>query len=223
MSEGIDYRVDYNLGKVNIINQSVLNSGKPIQIKYEKADLFNFQARTLLGSRLDYIHNDKFNIGGTILYLNERPLVSRISVGDETIRNTKWGLDMNYRTESNFLTKLVDAIPGISTKEPSMVSFNAEVAQLLPGTSNIVDGQGTSYIDDFESAITPFRLGGNMLSWTDPSAILIPGRIISVEDPPVTVPISTNLFCLATSSASAFVVVYKVSYTYFSFSACSSG
>ena len=165
LSEGIDYRVDYNLGKVSIINQSVLNSGKPIQIKYEKADLFNFQARTLLGSRLDYIHNDKFNIGGTVLYLNERPLVSRISVGDETIRNTKWGLDMNYRTESNFLTKMVDAIPGISTKEPSMLSFNAEVAQLLPGTSNIVDGKGTSYIDDFESAITPFRLGGNVLSW----------------------------------------------------------
>jgi cell surface protein SprA len=165
LSEGIDYRVDYNLGKVSIINQSVLNSGKPIQIKYEKADLFNFQARTLLGGRFDYIHDDKFNIGGTILYLNERPLVSRISVGDETIRNTKWGLDFNYRTESNFLTKMVDFLPLVSTKEPSMVSLNGEVAQILPGTSNIVDGKGTSYIDDFESAITPFRLGGNVLAW----------------------------------------------------------
>ncbi len=165
LSEGIDYRVDYNLGKVSIINQSVLNSGKQIQIQYEKADLFNFQSRSLLGTRMDYILNDNFSIGGTMLYLNERPLVSRISIGSETTRNLKYGLDMNYRGESTFLTKMVDALPLISTKEPSVISFNAEIAQLQPGTSNIVKGEGTSYIDDFEAAITPYNLGNNTLAW----------------------------------------------------------
>jgi len=165
LSEGIDYRVDYNLGKVSIINQSVLNSGKEIQIQYERADLFNFQARTLLGTRMDYVIDDNFNLGATLLYLNERPLVSRISIGDETTRNLKYGLDMNYRGESQFLTKMVDALPFISTKEPSVVTFNAEFAQLRPGTSNKVNGEGTSYIDDFEAAITPYNLGNNILAW----------------------------------------------------------
>ena len=166
LNEGIDYRVDYNLGKVSILNQSVLNSGKQIQITYEKADLFNFQSRTLLGTRMDYVVNDNFNIGATLLYLNERPLVSRISIGDETTRNLKYGLDLNYRGESNLLTKMVDAIPLISTKEPSVINFNAEFAQLKPGTSNIINGEGTSYIDDFEAAITPFNLGNNIISWS---------------------------------------------------------
>ncbi len=166
LNEGIDYRVDYQLGKVSIINQSVLNSGKQIQIQYEKADLFNFQSRTLMGTRLDYVVNENFNIGGTMLYLNERPLVSRISIGDETTRNLKYGLDLNYREESQFLTKMVDALPLISTKEPSVLSFNAEIAQLKPGTSNIVKGEGTSYIDDFEGAITPYNMGNNIMAWT---------------------------------------------------------
>ena len=46
-----------------------------------------------------------------------------------------------------------------------MVNFSAEFAQIVPGTSNIVNGEGTSYIDDFEAAITPFNLGNNFLTW----------------------------------------------------------
>jgi len=163
--EGQDYRVDYNLGRVTIINEAVLNSGKPIKVSYEKADLFNFQARSLLGTRLDYRLSDDINFGGTFLYLNERPLISRVSIGNEPTRNMKYGLDVNINKESRFLTKLVDAIPGIDTKVPSNVTFNAEFAQLIPGTSNFVTGEPTSYIDDFEATATPFNLGNNILNW----------------------------------------------------------
>ncbi len=165
LTEGVDYRVDYNLGKVNIINEAVLNSGKPIKIRYEKADLFNFQSRSLLGTRLDYKISDNINIGATMLYLNERPLISRVAIGNEPARNLKYGLDVNFQKESHLLTKLVDALPLIATKEPSVVTFNAEVAQIRPGTSNKVNGEGTSYIDDFEATATPFSLGNNILNW----------------------------------------------------------
>lgn len=162
--EGVDYQVDYTFGKVSIINEGVLLSGKTISISYEKADLFNFQSRTLLGTRLDYKVNDDINLGATLLHLNERPLISRNSVGNEPIRNTKYGFDINFRKDSRFLTKMLDKLPLISTKEPSSISFNAEFAQLIPGTSNIVDGEGTSYIDDFENTATPFSLS-NPLAW----------------------------------------------------------
>ena len=163
--EGQDYRVDYNMGRVTIINEAVLNSGKPIKVSYEKADLFNFQARSLLGTRLDYRLSDNINIGGTFLYLNERPLISRVSIGNEPTRNMKYGMDVNIQKESRFLTKMVDALPFIQTKTPSNISFNAEVAQIRPGTSNFVNGEETSYIDDFEATATPFNLGSNILNW----------------------------------------------------------
>lgn len=166
LTEGLDYTVNYNLGQVNIINEAILSSGKDIQIAYEKADLFNFQTRWLTGARFDYRFSDKINLGATILHLNERPGgISRFSVGDEPTKNTKYGFDLNYQQESRFLTKMIDALPIINTKEKSSITFNGEFAQILPGTSNIVNGDGTSYIDDFENAATPFNMGGGHLPW----------------------------------------------------------
>ncbi len=161
LTEGLDYRVDYNLGRVTILNEGILSSGKTLQVSYEKADLFNFQTRTLTGARFDYRFNDNFNIGATVLHLNERPGgISRFAVGNEPTSNTKYGFDINYQNESRFLTKMVDKLPLVSTKAPSTVTFNAEFAQLIPGTSNVVNGEGTSYIDDFENATTPINIMG---------------------------------------------------------------
>ncbi len=161
LTEGLDYSVDYNLGRVRILNQGILSSGKTINIAYEKADLFNFQARWLYGARADYKFSENFNFGATILHLNERPGgISRFTIGDEPTKNTKYGFDLSYQGEVPFLTKFMDFLPLVSTKAPSSITFNAEFAQMIPGTSNLVDGKGTSYIDDFESAVNPQNLAG---------------------------------------------------------------
>jgi len=160
LTEGVDFTVDYNTGRLVIINDAILQSGKQINVSFEKADLVSFQTRSLLGTRLDYMFSDKFNLGGTFLYLNERPNVTRIATGSETLRNSIWGLDANYSNESRWLTKLADALPFTDTKETSMVQFSGEFAHLIPGTSNQVSGDQASYIDDFEAAVTPFNLGG---------------------------------------------------------------
>ena len=54
---------------------------------------------------------------------------------------------------------------GSRPKHRLTVSFNAEIAQIRPGTSNFVNGEETSYIDDFEATATPFNLGNNILNW----------------------------------------------------------
>ncbi|WP_305982688.1 cell surface protein SprA [Roseivirga thermotolerans] len=162
--EGTDYTVDYVQGKVTIINPLILNSGKKIRVSYEKADLFSFQARNLLGTRLDYVVNDKTNVGLTLLHLNERPQLTRVNIGNEPVSNTMVGLDFNYSANSRFLTRMVDALPFIDTKAPSKITLRGEFAQLFPGTSNEVDGTSTSYIDDFEATVTPFSLS-NAQSW----------------------------------------------------------
>ena len=158
LREGTDYTVDYTFGKVTILNEGILSSGKDLEITYEQQDPFAFQTRSLLGTRLDYKLNDDINIGSTILYYNERPLISRNLIGTEPARNLQYGLDVNLRKNSRLLTKAVDALPFLQTKEQSTISLNAEFAQLLPGTSNIVDGDGTSFIDDFENTATPYSL-----------------------------------------------------------------
>ncbi|HZY82553.1 MAG TPA: cell surface protein SprA [Cyclobacteriaceae bacterium] len=164
LREGADYTVDYTFGKVTILNEGILSSGKDINITYEQQDPFAFQTRSLLGTRFDYRLSEDVNIGSTVLYYNERPLISRNLIGTEPARNLQYGVDLNVKKNSRFLTKMVDALPFLQTKEISTVNLNAEFAQLLPGTSNIVQGDGTSFIDDFENTATPTSLL-NRISW----------------------------------------------------------
>jgi cell surface protein SprA len=158
LMEGTDYVVDYTFGKVTIMNDQILNSGKNIEVKYEQSDPFAFQTRSLLGTRFDYHLSDDVNLGSTFLYYNERPLITRNQIGTEPARNMQYGFDVNVNKKSRLLTKLVDALPFVQTKEQSTFNFTGEFAQILPGTSNIVDGEGTAYIDDFENTATPYSL-----------------------------------------------------------------
>ncbi|MEJ1238972.1 cell surface protein SprA [Chryseolinea sp. T2] len=158
LNEGTDFVVDYTFSKVTIMNDQILSSGKDIQVQYETSDPFAFQTRSLVGSRFDYHLSEDVNFGGTALYYNERPLISRNQIGTEPARNFQYGLDVNVNKKSRLLTKIVDAIPLIQTKEISSFNFSGEFAQLLPGTSNKINGEGTAYIDDFENTATPYSL-----------------------------------------------------------------
>lgn len=150
--ENQDYTVDYNLGRVKIINDGVLNSGTPIKISVESNSLFSTIQKTLIGTHFDYRISKTFNLGATMLRLSERPLTQKVNIGDEPIKNTMLGINGNFQTDAPFLTKLTDAIPFINTKEKSSISANIEAAYLIPGHSKAIGKEGNSYIDDFEGS-----------------------------------------------------------------------
>jgi len=151
LEEGIDYTVDYDLGRVSILDDALLESGTPIKVSLENQAMYAVGTRTLLGSHLNYKFNDNFNVGGTVLHLHERPLTHKVSFGDEPISNTIWGFDAAFSHEVPLLTKWIDRLPLIETKEPSTITFEGEFAQLIPGSSRFIDKKGTSYIDDFDN------------------------------------------------------------------------
>jgi cell surface protein SprA len=82
--------VDYNLGRVKILNQGILESGTPINVSLESNSLFSIQTKTLAGARFDYKVNKDLVLGGTIMNLYERPLTQKVNVGDEPIRTPSW-------------------------------------------------------------------------------------------------------------------------------------
>ncbi len=164
LTENVQYTVDYNLGRVKIIDQGILASGSAIQISLESNSLFSIQSKTMMGGRFDYVVNKDFTLGGTFLRLNERPITQKVNIGDEPISNIIWGVDGSYRTQSRMITKLIDKLPMISTKEVSNVSFNGEFAQLIPGNNRAIGKDGTAYIDDFEGSQSTIDLR-NVGSW----------------------------------------------------------
>ncbi len=151
--ENQDYTVDYTLGRVKIINEAIIASGQKITATFESNSLFNIQQKTLGGVHLDYKISDDLVFGATVLNLSERPLTQKVNMGDEPINNTIWGVNGNYRTESRFLTKMVDKIPLINTKEISTISVAGEFAHLIPGNAKAITKGGIAYIDDFEGSV----------------------------------------------------------------------
>ncbi|QHT71910.1 cell surface protein SprA [Rhodocytophaga rosea] len=151
---GQDYIIEGQ--KVRIINESIQNSGREINIQYEKPDLFQNQQRFLLGTRLDYMVNKDFIIGSTFMKLKERPLLTRVGLGNEPTNNAIFGVDANLRKESLFLTRLIDKLPFLETKEMSTINVSGEYAKLFPAVAPLA--QNNSFIDDFEGAETPFDL-----------------------------------------------------------------
>jgi len=152
--ENVDYTVDYAMGVVTILNQSLLESGTAINVQLENQSTFGMQRRGLYGLNLQYDFSKDFSIGGTLMHLRESPLTTKVNAGSEPMANTIWGLNLNYKTEMMWLSNLLDKIPWVTATAPSTLQIGAEFAQLLPGHTKDVGSEGTSYIDDFESTTT---------------------------------------------------------------------
>lgn len=137
--EGSDYTVDYAMGRVKIINQGLIESKTPIKVNLESNPLFSMRTKNLMGTKLNYTFSDKFKIGATVIRLSEVPLTSKVGFEDFPINNTVWGLDASYSTEAPLITRLVDKIPFVNTKEKSSIKASAEFAQLVPKTSKLIN------------------------------------------------------------------------------------
>lgn len=169
LTEGVDYEVDYNIGKVRILNDAYLQPGQPpINVSFEENTFGAFQQKSMVGLRADYELSKHLNLGATYMHLYEKPYTQKVNVGDDPINNRILGLDLNYSKKAPWLTRLVDKIPLISTKEESTVTVVAEVAALKPGHSKAINqGQkeGIVYIDDFEGSTNSIDLRTPTTNW----------------------------------------------------------
>ena len=164
--EGVDYTVNYQLGRVQILDPALQNSNTPINISTENNTLFGQQTRRFTGLNIEHKFNEDFQIGATYLNMNERPLTQKSAFSSEPINNTIFGLNINYSTQVPFLTRLVNNLPNIDTDVESNFSIRAEGAYLLPGAPKVsdFDGKITSYVDDFEASQTALDVSAP-LSW----------------------------------------------------------
>ncbi|OWP79234.1 T9SS outer membrane translocon Sov/SprA [Flavobacterium oreochromis] len=154
LQEGVDYTVNYQAGRVQILDPSLQASGTPIQVSVENNSMFGQQTRRYMGFNIEHKISDKFQINGTLINMSERPFTQKTNYGQESVNNTMFGINGNFSTEVPFFTRLVNKLPNIDTDVPSNFSFRGELAYLMPGTSKIdrFNGESTVYVDDFEGS-----------------------------------------------------------------------
>ena len=148
--EGTDYTVDYAGGEVTIINQSILDAGTNINVSLEESSEYGSMRKTMVGLNWEYELSKSLSFGGTFLKVNEKPLTSKVAMGAEPLNNTLWGLHLNWKQNSQWLTNMLDKIPLLNLSAPSSISFTGEYAQLDAGKSKETQG-GASYLDDFDN------------------------------------------------------------------------
>ena len=150
LTEGSDYSVDYSAGEVTILNQSIIDAGTNVSVSLESDTDYGMQRKTMLGLNWEYELSKNLQIGGTLMHLHEQALTSKVTMGEEPLSNTIWGLNINWKQESQWLTSMLNKIPFLHVKQPSYISFTGEFAQLIAGTAKGTQ-DNASYVDDFEN------------------------------------------------------------------------
>ena len=154
--EGVDYVVNYQAGRVEIINPALKASNVPIQVRVEQNDLFQQTTKIFTGIDIQHQFNENFTIGATYLKLKEKPITWKSDYGYEPLNNRLFGFNGNFSSKVNFLTKWINYLPNIKTDAESRLALRTEFAYLKPGLAEVshIDGEAATLIEDFEAAQT---------------------------------------------------------------------
>lgn len=153
--ENSDYTVDYTMGVVTIINESIIESGTNVSVSLEDQSDYSLQRKTMMGLDAQYDFSKNLTFGATVINLHEKPLTKKVSSGDIPINNTIYGFNLKWNKDFMWLTNAIGNIPWIKATAPSNISLTAEYAQLVAGHNGQIGRDGNVYLDDFESSETP--------------------------------------------------------------------
>ena len=150
LTEGSDYTVDYSAGEVTILNQSIIDSGTQVNASCESNTDYGQSRKTMFGINWEYDFSKNFQMSGTLRHLSEQALTTKVAMGAEPLNNTLWGVNLNWKKESQWLTNVLDKLPLLHVTQPSNISLTAEFAHLIAGQSHGTQ-DNASYLDDFEN------------------------------------------------------------------------
>ena len=75
--EGVDYTVNYQAGRVQILDPALSASNTPIVVSLENNSTFGQQTKRFYGINVEHKFTDKFLVGATMLKLAERPFTQK--------------------------------------------------------------------------------------------------------------------------------------------------
>lgn len=179
LRENTDYYVEYYTGQVTLTNPRATLPNSNLGIEYEQQDLFNLATRTMVGLRADMDvlkrRNVQSSLGMTFMLYNQSLVLDRVRLGDEPVANSMIGFDGSLNLDTPWLTKALDALPFLDTKDKSYLKLKGEIAAMIPTpnkrTSDVAsdNGSAVAYLEDFEGAQRYISLGLSPSQWSHAS------------------------------------------------------
>ena len=166
LTRGTDYRIIYEIGQIEFLNDEAFDPDAKISIDFEYAPFLSQAQKSLAGFAGTYNFSDKTKLSSIWLYKGKKTPYRRPRLGQEPSRIVVGGLSLSTEREPAFLTKMTNWIPGITAREKSRFRVDLESALTLPNpnTKNAV------YIDDMEGTEETSSFGITRRQW-DPMSI----------------------------------------------------
>ncbi len=175
LRENTDYVVEYYSGILTMLNPRALLPTANLHVELEQADQFTTSTKTMLGVRADMqlykSRTTTSNIGMTFMLYNQSLMLDRVRLNDEPVSNSMIGFDGNLNTEIPFITKALDALPFLDTKEKSTLNLRGEIAGMIPTPNKrrsdiwSDNNAAVAFLDDFEGAQRYITLSTSGAQW----------------------------------------------------------
>jgi hypothetical protein len=163
LQRDVDYTVDYTTGQVQFKNPDALFQGAAqVRAQFEERAAFSIAPTTTYGlaARYDLGATGQVNVMG--IFQNEKSSFTRPPLGFEPSSGFVGGISTQLRFQPGWITRLMDALPGVSTTTPSALSVNAEVAISKPSPNKF----GQAYLEEFEGGVArSIPLADNAWHW----------------------------------------------------------
>lgn len=150
LTEGVDYRIDYNAHTLTMIRPT----NERIVVTIQERERIRRKEKSLLGAELNWNLLPNLSIGGTFLAYWEKSQRQRLRWGEEPLRNRMWGLHSRYQLESLSATDWINSWSGLALKEPLRLTAEAALAHLHSEYNTRDEEDNTIVIEDFEQGST---------------------------------------------------------------------
>lgn len=169
-----DYRIDYDLGEIEILDEAGVTETDRIDVTYAHVPFGGGGAqKTLVGASASYRQPESKlawssawmfeGRGGAPGLQGRRP-----RLGEEPARTLVGEFASSYKTDTWLLTNLANALPGVNVRGASSLSVDAGVGLSLPNPNT----RDKLYIDDFDGAKDVLSLSMSRRAWRFPSVPL---------------------------------------------------
>lgn len=153
-----DYSIDYDIGQLTMKRQ--VGASDQLNVNYSYAPLFAQAGRTLLGGDFRLEGREK-RFGGALLYESRGAQDLRPRIGEEPSRTVIGDVNTEWTFHPDWVTRMVDRLPGVRTTAPSDFHFQAELGASFPNPNT----KGVVYIDDMESVRDAVSLSMTAERW----------------------------------------------------------
>jgi hypothetical protein len=148
LERGVDYAINYDLGRVTFLNPTGLfgNSSGTIQARFEERGVFAVAPTQIYGLATRYSLGETGGINLMGLYQVEQSAFNRPQLGLEASAHMVGGISTDLRFRPSAVTRFVNSLTSAPATAPSSLTLNAELALTKPDPNR----SGQAYLEEFE-------------------------------------------------------------------------